>query len=174
MLAWQYADDAWAVIQNETGADGRVLPAAAEVSIANGLRTGPPIPARIPFTPGYLPAGWELASVSGQSFAAEDTGSVSVLSAKPDPASGAPSGADTPAIEIVIGQHDTPPPDAPKLKAKRCDAARHWCTWPIPGNKYYVTVSDPAAKMSTTELLKIGNGLVLGNIDKPATWHPVG
>jgi len=178
VLAWQYADNAWAVIDGQPDNAAHVLPAEAEVSLAEHFTNGVPVPAKVPFTAGYLPAGWQLRSVNGQSFAAEDIGSVTVRYAQPDPAAaGAPIApyADDPhipAVVITIGQLDTPPPDAPKHKPD-CNTTEHFCSWTIPGTRFYLLVEDPSRTLTTDELTKVGHGLVFDDIERPDTWHPV-
>lgn len=56
-LTWEYADDAWAVVAlaGEVGAAGLV-------EIAEGLTGSAPVPVRVGFKLGYIPAGFELAS----------------------------------------------------------------------------------------------------------------
>jgi hypothetical protein len=176
VLAWQYADNAWAVIASQPDNPAHVLSAATELSLADAFRTGPPIRAKVPFQPGYLPAGSQLVSVSGQSFTAEDTGMVTVRYANPDlappPSLSRRDLTDPPAVVISIGQQDTPPRDAPKKK-KKCSAEERWCTWPVAGTRFYLLVEDPSKTLSTEELLKVGQGLVFDNLDEPDTWHPV-
>jgi len=178
VLAWQYADKAWAVITSRPTDPAHVLPADVEVALADRFQPGPPVRARTPFQVGYLPAGWRLDSVSGQTFAAEDTGIVSVTYAPADPAPAtstsppATTATRRPSVTITIAQQDNPPPDAPK-KTERCSAVEHWCTWSIPGTRFYVSLSDLSETVSTDELLAIGQSLVFADLDRPDTWPAV-
>jgi hypothetical protein len=169
-LTWQYADDAWAVIASEPNFANEAMSPATEVSIANAFHAGAPVPARIPFRASYLPAGWHVSAIMGQSFAAEDVGSVSVTYTRPAASQNPPAKA--PSIVVTIGQLDTPPPDAPKHKPT-CSTTQSFCSWRIPGTGFYLLVEDPSNTLPTTELLRIGQSLVFDNLTKPATWHPV-
>jgi hypothetical protein len=61
-LAWQYRTDAWAVINSSsTNAND---PSATDLrQLAAGLRATPPQTARVPFTMGYVPSGYQLDEV---------------------------------------------------------------------------------------------------------------
>jgi len=180
VLAWQYADNAWAVIDGQPEDATHVLSVDVEVSLAEHFDSGvaAPVPAKVPFTSGYLPAGWRLQSINGQSFGAEDIGSVTVTYAQSDPAAAtapiAPYGDNPriPAVVITIGQQDAPPADAPK-HTENCNTSERFCSWPIPGTRFYLLVRDPSKTLTTDELLKVGQGLVFDNIDRSDTWHLV-
>ncbi|MGW0501347.1 hypothetical protein [Micromonospora sp. NPDC003241] len=54
-LAWEYADDAWAVVTAYTGTPE---PSIADLSaLVTALKPSPAVPATLPFRVGYLPAG---------------------------------------------------------------------------------------------------------------------
>jgi hypothetical protein len=178
VLAWQYADNAWATIEDEPLVRD-AIPLASKVTVAELLRTEQQVTARLPFRTGYLPAGWALQGVSGRSFEAKDTGMVWAVYAAPSNAFRSMSGprnfdaaASDPSVVIAIGQQDTPPPDAPKKK-DTCIAGQHWCTWPIAGTRFYLAVNDPSKTLSDAELLRIGQSLTFVTIDQPDTWIPV-
>jgi hypothetical protein len=174
-LTWQYAEHAWAVVEGQPSVPGRSLPAEVARRIADRFTLGPPVRARLPFRTGYLPAGATLASVSGQTFAAEDIGMVSVVYTLPVSSAAVGQRGTSeiaPAVVISIGQQDAPPPDAPRKK-ERCSSGDRWCTWPIPGTRFYLAVNDPSKTLTVDELLRIGQGLDFADLDRPETWHPV-
>src|SRR6185369_13311111 len=80
-LAWQYAPDAWAVLQSAEAE----FPAADQVKVAERFAVWPgdPVSAKIPFHTGYMPAGFTLQYVSGQSMNAENRGMVTFVYSKP-------------------------------------------------------------------------------------------
>jgi hypothetical protein len=177
VLAWQYADNAWATIEDEPMAKDPI-PLASKVSVAELLRAEQEVTARLPFRTGYLPAGWTLQAVSGRSLNARDTGLVMVTYAAPSDmwvSVTGPRNVDSataaPAAVIAIGEQDTPPPDAPKKK-ETCNATEHFCSWAIAGTKYYIVVNDPSMTLPVDELLKIGQSLTFANLEQPETWTP--
>jgi hypothetical protein len=61
-LAWQYADNAWAVILSRSGGPTTRRPTSGR-QLAAGLRTEARTPARLPITTSYVPAGYGLTEV---------------------------------------------------------------------------------------------------------------
>jgi len=183
-LAWQYVPGGWAVINGvvEYPHDaGRRLTADDELAIAERFGLGSPSRARMPFRARYLPDGWQVVAVTGRGFNAEDVRSVTVIYAPPS-AAGTDrvrhftDTGDGPAVVMYIGERDAPPPDAPKKKSTcgslyQGDVLR--CSWAIPRSHHYVNVHDPSGTLSKEELIRIGEGLVFGNLDKPSTWREV-
>jgi hypothetical protein len=184
-LAWQYAASSWAVIDSvieiPSDADHR-LTAADERALAEKFGLGSPSPARMPFSVGQLPIGWQVVSVSGRNFTSEGIGLVSVIFA---PASAATTDkirhfagpADGPAVVITLGHRQlVGPPDAPKHKST-CghleSSTDLWCSWDIPNTLYYVQLHDPAETLTQAELTAIHQGLTFDDPDNPDTWHPV-
>jgi hypothetical protein len=176
-LAWQYAPDAWAVLQSE----GATFPAADQLKVAERFTIAPgdPVPARIPFRTGYLPAGFTLQYVSGQSMNAENRGMVTFVYSKPPAATGPLTGAHSPehdggatSVVISILWVDVPPPDAVK-RTSRCNDGQHWCMTNLPGGEFWFAVEDPSKTLSDAELLKIADGLTFATIKDDATWYPV-
>ena len=159
-LAWQYAPDSWATLSGEglrsfTGAD--------EVNIAEQFTVAPggPVKAKVPFRTGYLPAGYTLQSIDGQSMTGEQRGMVTFAYAN---ASGKPS------VAISILWVDTPPPDAVKRKS-RCNPGQHFCVTTLPGGEFYVVVEDPSKILPDKELTKVADALTFANIKDPHTWY---
>jgi len=178
-LAWQWAENAWAVVDNDAFFQDRQFPVEDMIALTGQLRFDREVPARLPFRPGYLPAGWTLQSVSGRSFAAEDSGTVQAVYSAPESSFESMTGprnffgyAGSPSVVVAISQEDTPPPDAPKKK-DICLAGDHWCTWSLPGTGYYIAVHDPSKTLSDADLLRIGQSLTFSDFNQPATWPTV-
>jgi hypothetical protein len=178
VLAWQYAPDAWAVLTGEP--HGEAIPLADQLKIAErfAVATGVPVVAKVPFRTGYLPAGFTLQSVSGQSLTAENRGMVTFAYAQPPPSTGALAAAGDPAhdstvtsVVISILWVDAPPPDAVK-RTTRCNPGQHWCATTLPGGEFYVAVEDPSNTLSDDELLRVSDGLAFADIKNPNTWYP--
>jgi len=181
-LAWQYAPDAWAVIEEEAYQNTPVdLLPATEVALAERftLRTAAPVAARLPFRAGYLPAGYELLAVDGQSMTAEHRGMVTFVYGRPDGWLNTLTGPvnvqhrrNIPTVVVSILWVDTPPPDA-KKRTSRCNPGQHWCMSKLPGGVFYVVAEDPSETLPDAELLKVLDGLDFATIKRPDTWHPV-
>ncbi|MGN9914258.1 hypothetical protein ACTMTJ_42690 [Phytohabitans sp. LJ34] len=179
-LAWQYAPDAWAVLEPQLAADGPGFPGADQVEIAERftvLADGP-VSAKVPFRPRYLPAGFTLQGISGQSMTAENRGMTTLVYAKPQPPGAlltAPRELEydrtVTSVLISVLWVDTPPPDAVK-QTSRCDAGRHWCMKRLPGNEFYLVVEDPSKTLPERELLKVVDSLTLADLKKAGTWFP--
>jgi hypothetical protein len=170
-LAWQYAPDAWAVLEPELYVDANGFPAADQIRVAERFAVADgPVLAKLPFRTGYLPAGFTLQSISGQSMTAEHRGMTTLVYAKPQPPTAA---RDRTATSVVISVLwvDAPPPDAMKRKS-RCNAGQHWCMTTLPGGEFYVAVEDPSKTLSDPELLKIVDSLAFADVKDASTWFP--
>jgi hypothetical protein len=177
-LAWQYAPDAWAVINSEI--QGAAFPPADEVKIAERftVTNGAPTVAKVPFRAGYLPAGFTLQSVSGQSMTAENRGMVTFVYSLPQPttkmsaARSLEHDGKVTSVVLSILWVDTPPPDAVK-RTSRCNPGQHWCVTTLPGGEFYLATEDPSATLSDAELLRVADGLTFANIKDTSTWYPI-
>jgi len=191
ILAWQYAEGGWAVINSiiEQPTDSvHRMAAADEQAIAEAFTLGTASPARIPFQAAYLPAGYEVVSIQGRSFGAEDVGMITVVFA-PSSAAGTDKvrhftddGADGPAVVISIVYVASRPPDAPPPGSLPNPHCGHldtdtdlYCSWDVPGTNraYGAVMHDPANTMSQAELIQIGDSLTFDDLEQPDTWHPV-
>jgi hypothetical protein len=181
-LAWQYAPESWAVIEEEAyrNAPQDFLP-ATQVALAERftLRAAEPVTARVPFRAGYLPAGYELLAVSGQSMTGEHRGMVTFVYGQPDGWLDMLTGRanvqrrrDAPTVVVSILWVDDPPPDAVK-RTSRCNKGQHWCMTKLPDGEFYVVAEDPSETLPDAELLKVLDKLDFATIKKPDTWHPV-
>jgi len=184
-LAWQYAANSWAVIDSvvELLSDAaHQMTAADERALAEAFHLDPASPARIPFKAGHLPAGWQLVSVTGRSFTAEEMALVTVIFA-PSSAAGTDkvrhwaNAADGQAVVItLLHAQSPPPPDAPKTK-KTCNHLETdtdlYCSWTIPHTRYAMVLHDPTTTLSEAELTSIAESLTFADLDRPSTWYPV-
>lgn len=168
-LAWQYAPDAWAVLEGEITRDGSGFPPADQLALAErfAVTGGEPVRAKLPFRTGYLPAGFTLRSISGQSMTAENRGMTTFVYAKAEPS--APGRA--PSVVLSILWVDSPPPDA-KKRTSRCNAGQHWCTRTLPGGEFWLAVEDPSKTLTDQELLKVADSLTFATIKDTGTWFP--
>jgi hypothetical protein len=181
-MAWQYAPDAWAMIEEEAYQNAPVdLLPATMVALAERFTPRPaaPVSARLPFRAGYLPAGYELLAVSGQSMTGEHRGMVTFVYGRPDGWLDTLTGPvnvdrrrNVPTVVISLLWVDDPPPDA-KKRTSRCNPGQHWCMSRLPGGEFYVVAEDPSETLSNDELIKVLDGLAFATIKKPDTWHPV-
>ncbi|WP_173080342.1 hypothetical protein [Phytohabitans rumicis] len=181
-LAWQYGPDAWAVIAQEVTRYGpQDLPATTQIAMAERftLRTGEPVKARLPFRTGYLPAGYELLSVQGQSMTSPHSGMVTFVYGRADRSLESLTGPvdlqrirKVPSIVVSLLWVDTPPPDA-KKRTSRCNEGQHWCKLDLPGGEFWALAEDPSQTLADAELLKVLDNLDFATIKKANTWHPI-
>jgi hypothetical protein len=179
-LAWQYAPDAWAVLEGELSGDANGFPAADQLTVAErfAVASGDLLRARLPFQTRYLPAGFTLRSVSGQSMNAEHRGMTTFVYAEPRPSGARLTGPRDPApgrqvtsVVVSILWVDRPPADAAK-RTSRCNPGQHWCMRTLPGGRFWVAVEDPSKTLSDQELLKVADGLAFATIEDNTTWFP--
>jgi hypothetical protein len=171
-LAWQYADDAWATLSWSVVASP--LPEADLVAVASGLTMGPANTAKVAFRATYVPAGWNLVTVSlhrppvqgvSQVMFAQGTVPTTGLTEPPD-------------LEklgirkfyVEVDQNDpidefTGPDPHPNLKTP-CKPA--FCDRPIPGTGYF---GEVYGDLSQAEMKKVIDGLVFDSPTDPGTWH---
>jgi hypothetical protein len=170
-LAWQYAPDSWATLSGEgpsafTGVD------EAKVAEQFTVAAGGPVKAKVPFRTGYLPAGFTLQSIDGQSLTSQQRGMVRFTYAKP-PAANVPGRLSaTTTVVISILWVDTPPPDAAKRKS-RCNPGQHFCVTTLPGGEFYFVVEDPSKSLPDAELTKVADTLTFAKIKDPNSWYTV-
>ena len=181
-LAWQYAPDTWATLIGEGSSATAAFTTADEVKVAEGftVAAGDPVRAKVPFRIGYLPDGFTLQSISGQSLTAEQRGMVTFAYAKPQPSntpvavnpSDVIHGSTVTSVVISILWVDNPPPDAVK-RTSRCNPGQHFCVTKLPGGEFYFVVEDPSKTLPDEELMKVADALTFAVIKDPGTWYPV-
>jgi len=184
-LAWQYADNAWATLDNVSPTEhGK----ADLLRIAQGLRGSPPYPARIVFQTTYLPAGYRLTSGGREADWPSGAGSFQATGTR------YVNGPDQDISELVMpiidsdnngvrdmrinvyrrdwADNSTPPPGLPEGGV--------WCNRGNPKLCYRITPDggwlaevEGSGYESRTELVKIMAGLRFADVDDPSTWFPM-
>jgi hypothetical protein len=181
-LAWQYAPDSWAVLKTEAnrGTTLALFPPADMLKVVERFAVSPgaPVVAKLPFRVGYLPDGFSLQEINGQSMTAEHTGMSTFIFSKQPAATGPLTGPrslehlnSVTSVVISILWVDTPPPDAVK-RTSRCNPGQHWCMTTLPGGEFYAAIEDPSKTMSDEELLKFADGLTFATVKDASTWFP--
>ncbi|WP_433366576.1 hypothetical protein ACQPZX_37985 [Actinoplanes sp. CA-142083] len=172
-LAWEYAPNAWAVL--DSSADRADLPSMRQLEATAAALTGSAArPVTVPFRLSYVPAGYDVFAVGdhmtgsldavGGPSATEYSG---VFFAK----SGlAKSGLLGPydnmmwgAFQIMISANT---PDAPGTPG--CDSGL--CTRLDDGGKVTVEVASNAGSLSKAETMKVLNGIRLADVTDAGTW----
>ncbi|HEV7962228.1 MAG TPA: hypothetical protein VGP57_06780 [Actinoplanes sp.] len=185
LLAWQYSDNAWAVL--ETHSNGADDPSAQDLQgVVSALVPSKPAPARLPFTMSYVPAGYHpvelgshaMAGLNGIAVAREgDFGGA--IFAKPAPSTqgltepyGGVQGNDIPGsfqIFIVPNANSnqrladgSKPPTEPRCGNGFCNA------WSSDGAVNIQVASG--GRLSNSEMTKILKGIKLADVKNVATW----
>jgi hypothetical protein len=184
-LAWQYADNAWAVIDNVTPDEHGKRQLTA---IAEGFRGAAAYPAAIVFQTTYLPEGYRLASggrgadwpngggwaqITGTRYvhgAGSDTGVTTAPVLDP---------ADSTERDLRINVYDrrwatnSKPPEGQPEDAVWCNSGNaKLCYRLLPGGRYVAEV-EGSGQESTADLRKVMAGLRFADADDPATWFPM-
>ena len=183
-LAWQYLDNAWAVILSRS--DDANYPSADDLrQLAAGLRTDVRTQAKLPVKLGYVPAGYGLSEVGVHattgpngiaSARAGDYGGL--LFSKPalpttgltgpftGPDGGNPAGSF--AIFIVPATNSNQQVPAPGVTC-----LTGFCNRWFAGNAVQVQVSSEGL-LPNSEMTRILEGITLADVQNESTWTPVG
>ncbi|MEV4630004.1 hypothetical protein AB0J90_27440 [Micromonospora sp. NPDC049523] len=174
-LAWQYGDDAWAVIEAH-GIGQRSLPVTAIRQLADAFRTTAPAPVRMPYEITYVPAGWRVAAAGSHNLILGDDAISRVVLVRTDTSFDALTAplnfedGTTPTVQIMVaksgGEGPYPHPVTPA-----CPQGQFFCDLPIGDSGYYVEVHDQSSTLSGADIRKIADGLVFATVSKPNTWH---
>jgi hypothetical protein len=169
ILVWEYDADAWATLETRMVAD-YALPV-----IAAGLRPGPQVPARLPFSLGYVPAGYVPIEVAdGSAYGYEvlhselHEGYGGVLFAKRSPPSKKLTrkwGASGDRFSIHVERGNG--------KARDLEPSCEYyarCVRYSPDGSYRIVVSSWDESLSYDEKIKILRGVQPATLDQPATW----
>jgi hypothetical protein len=184
-LAWQYTDNAWAVL--ESYSSDKADPSAKDLQeVAAGLTSGEQTPAKLPFTMTYVPAGFHPVEVGTHAFVgldgiagARDGDFGGALFAKPAPRTtgltepfGAKNGSNIPgSFQIFITpnknsnqslKNGQKPPAEPACQHGFCNS---WS----PDGAVNIQVSSEG-RLSDGEMSKILKGITLATVDDPNTW----
>ncbi|MCA2214635.1 hypothetical protein [Jidongwangia harbinensis] len=184
-LAWQYADDAWAVIDNVTPDQHgkRDL-----MSIAAGLRGADAYPASIVFETTYLPEGYRLASGGRGADWPNGGGWAQITGTRYVHGAGSAAGTTTMPVldpedsterDLRINVYDrkwatnSQPPKGQPEDAVWCNSGNaQLCYRLLPGGKYVAEVQG-SGQESTADLRKVMAGLRFADVDDPAAWFPM-
>ena len=184
-LAWEYDDDAWAVVTSISSSESS--PSFDDLNaLLGGLEPSAVTPATIPFTVGYVPAGFEpvqtgthaLPGLDGIANArGGDYGGATF--AKPAPATtglSAPFDQGTEAgVRNSFSIFVTPSGNS-NQKAEpgsvRCYAGGFCNVWSADG-KVQIQVSNQAtgANLPESELKKVAQSVEPADVTDPTTWH---
>lgn len=185
VLAWEYADKAWAAIYTYPRNDSYVT-VEELVTVAAGLKPADPVAVKVPFTMSYVPADWRpvtatanaMPGVSGTAGGQKGHYGGAVFARKAPALTGltAPwddtADGDVPdSFTIFISSNDTPNQslkDGEKPPAEpQCIEAR-FCNFWTPDGKVRMQVSSEA-RLSVAEMAKILTGMKFLTVD-PAAW----
>ncbi|MEV4642003.1 hypothetical protein AB0J80_32115 [Actinoplanes sp. NPDC049548] len=179
-LAWEYTDNAWAVVTS-------LSPDAADPSFADlaalvtGLKPSPPRPALLPFKVGYVPSGYRPVETGthvlpGRDGIADARGGAygGATFAEPAPATtglGAPYGLIKGSFDISV---------APSRSAnQRAQAGKTTCSsalcnlWSADGKvQVQVSAQNTGMHLTTAELRKIAQSVTVADVNDEATWIP--
>ncbi|GID26072.1 hypothetical protein [Paractinoplanes brasiliensis] len=186
LLAWEYTANAWATV---TSISSRAeSPSFADLNaLVGGLKPSKPTPATLPFTVGYVPAGYQpvqtgthaLPGLNGIAMArGGDYGGATY--AKPAPATTGLSAPFDEATEAGIkGSFSifVTPSRNSNQKARAGQTACYdngFCNvWSADGKtQVQVSNQDTGANLPESELKKIARSVKLATVTDQTTWHP--
>jgi hypothetical protein len=172
-LAWEYAPEAWAVL--DSNADRADLPTMQQLEATAAALSGAAArPVTVPFRLSYVPAGYDVFAVGDHMTGSLDAvggPSVTQYSGLFFAKSGLPkTGLQGPydnmmpgAFEIMISANT---PDTPGTPG--CDSGP--CTRLADGGKVIVEVAGNAGSLSQGETMKVLNGIRLTDVHDTGTW----
>ena len=185
MLAWEYADNAWAVVTSQS--NSRTEPSFADLgTLVPGLKPATPRPVMLPFTVGHIPAGYEPVHVGshampglGGIYLARDGDYGGVTYARTAPA--------TTGLTAPYEQGTGPIPGSFSIFVQpsrngnqQAQAGRTECykypvcnVWSADGKTLVQVAADrTGAELSTAELTRIVESIKVADVAKDATWTP--
>ena len=172
-LAWQYATNAWAVL--DSSADQADLPTMRQLEATAAALTGAAArPVTVPFRLSYVPAGYDVFAVGdhmtgsldavGGPSATQYSGLFFAKSGLPRTGLLGPYDNMMPgAFEIMISANT---PDAPGTPG--CDSGL--CTRLADGGKVSVEVASNAGSLSKAETMRVLDGIRLTDVHDAGTW----
>ncbi|PTA48251.1 hypothetical protein [Micromonospora sp. RP3T] len=198
LFAWEYADNAWAAVTSFSS--DKATPSFADLAgLVDGLKPGRPTPALVPFTVGYVPAGYlplqtgthAMPGLIGIATArAGDYGGATYARPAP-PTSGLTAPYDAVEGGIRDGFHifvlprtsanQSPEPgttrcqQVPKQRAREAGLAiGDFCNvWSADGSVVLqVTATGLGDTLPSTELEKIAKGITVADVRDESTWTP--
>lgn len=183
VLAWEYTSGAWATLESSG------ITQEDQIAIAAGLVPGPPVPARLPFTIGHVPAGYVPIEVTDGSYPGPQLGATpaitqygGVLFNNPAP----PATGLTEPWNYGIGRTGgfyvaivpnseanyqlKPGQSRPATPTCASEALCHW--WSEDGKTQIELVGD--GKIPDGQLIQILRGVRLADLAHPDTWPLAG
>ncbi|WFE26631.1 hypothetical protein O7623_25565 [Solwaraspora sp. WMMD791] len=182
-LAWEYAENAWAVIDSMS--DNASMPSAEDLrDLAAGWRPAPPTPATVPITMDYVPPGYSLDEAAMHTM----TGLNGIASARNGDYAGllfsSPAQPTTGLTEPYGTGLDEGPPGSFFIYVGPAENSNQK---PSPGitclvgfcNRWYADDSvnvqvASSGRLSNAEMTKILDGISVGNVHDDSTWIEVG
>ncbi|WP_326549420.1 hypothetical protein [Micromonospora sp. NBC_01813] len=182
-LAWEYAGNAWAVINaSSSEAD---YPSAEELrELAAGWRPAPPTPAKVPFTMAYVPAGYSLDEVAMHAMTGlngianartgDHAGLLFSSPAQPTTGLTAPFGgvdgyAPPGSFRVYVG----PAANSNQQASPGVTCDEEVCNRWVAGDSVNVQVSS-GGRLSDAEMTKILDGISIGDVSDEGSWAEVG
>jgi len=186
-IAWQYSNDAWAVLNTFKSDDAGKAGRDELVKVAAGLSGVPAYPAEVAIKVGEIPDGYQLAqggrAPGYPNGSANEAYRTSLLFVKDKPKTSAKLTDAVPDDENVgreirinvastaYSQKNRPPAGAEE--APYCNPGNDsLCYLMAPGGKYQVEIIG-SGDTSPDELTAILASIRFADIDKPSTWFPL-
>jgi hypothetical protein len=187
LFAWEYTKGAWAVVTSvSSSADN---PSFADFgALVTGLKPSVPVSARLPFTVGYLPAGYQPVQTGTHAMPGLD----GIASAREGDYGGATFASPAPAATGLTKPFDeggsaiensfnifVTPSTSSNQKARAGTTACYtggFCNvWSADG-KVQVQISDQGtgASLSAGELTKIAHSIEVADVNDDSTWTAAG
>lgn len=177
ILAWPYADNAWAVVTSQS--NSAEDPSFADLgALVPGLRTGTPKPATLPFTVGYVPPGYQPVEIGSHAL----PGLGGINTARGGDYGGATYAASAPAttgltkpwtrirdglsIMVIPSRNANTTGAAGQTK---CFTWGECSLWTKDGR---TKVEVAGAQFSAAELTRVLRSITLAEVARPSTWAP--
>jgi hypothetical protein len=183
LFAWEYTDNAWAVVTSVS--NSAADPSFADFgALVTGLKPSTPTPARLPFTLGYVPAGYQPLQTGTHAMPGLD----GIAAAREGDYGGATFASPAPAATGLTAPFDegdgtvknsfnifVTPSNNSNQKAQagktKCYANGFCNVWSADG-KVQVQISDEGtgANLSASEMSKIAHSITLADVNNDTTW----
>ncbi len=182
-LAWEYTDNAWAVVTSVSGSSDD--PSFADLGgLVTGLKPGTPQPAKLPFTVGYVPAGYQPVQIGVHAMPGLD----GIAAAREGDYGGATYARPTPATSGLSAPFDSPdgmikgsfnifvtPSGSSNQKAQpgrtACYTGGFCNVWSADGTvQIQVSDEDTGANLPASELTRIAQSIKVADVTDETTW----
>ncbi|MDG4803263.1 hypothetical protein [Micromonospora sp. WMMD980] len=198
LFAWEYADNAWAAVTSFSS--DAATPTFADLGgLVDGLKPSRPTPAKVPFTVGYVPAGYvplqtgthAMPGLSGIATARAGDYGGATYTRPAVPSTGLTAPYDAVEGTIADGFHifvtpSTSSNQAPEPGTTRCydgsdrrvpdggPAVGGFCNvWNADGTvALQVSASGLGDKLPRAELEKVARGITVADVEDESTWTP--